>query len=111
MSNVEEILRKIAKFNSAFAHIKRVAIVILLLLEGPMSMSTLSKILEIPINALDTHLRKLEESNIIERRKVITPLGPRTYVFLTGEGIEKIQKFISLFEKIYLETSTSQRRL
>lgn len=108
---LSDLVKELASIDSSLSHIKRIAIVMLLLLEGPMSMSSLSKVLGIPINALDTHLRKLEEHELIIKRKVITPLGPRTYVFLTNKGIEKIEKIVLLFEKYknILASSSSKK--
>ncbi|RLF22779.1 MAG: hypothetical protein DRN15_08015 [Thermoprotei archaeon] len=105
---IDSVLKELVTLDSALAHVKRIAIVLLLVLEGPMSMGMLSKALGIPLNTLDTHLRKLEEGNIIVRRKFLTPVGPRTYVLLTKEGLDKINKLLSLIERLKVRISVSQ---
>ncbi|GEM_PF-1229018 len=93
-------LRELAKLDSSLSNVKRVAVVLLLLVEGPMSVGSLSKLLGVPINALDTHVRKLEEAGVVVKRRVITPLGPRTYVFLTEGGVERIRKLIMILDRL-----------
>lgn len=84
---------------------KRFVLMTLLFTLRQMMEAELSKASRIQWGSLSTHLKRLEECGYIERKKVITPKGPRTIVKITEKGytkyleeVEKLKRIIRIAE-------------
>jgi len=102
-SSFREIVEKI---DPVFKNIKRYLVVSALVVFGPMTVSSLKKVLGFSYGELDNHLRKLSEENYIKLRKIITDEGPRTLVELTEKGYKRYIEFSKVLHELYQKTFT-----
>jgi len=84
---------------------KRFVIMTLLFTLRQLTEAELSKASRIQWGSLSTHLKRLENKGYIQRKKVITPKGPRTVVRITEKGYtryieeaEKLKRILKLTE-------------
>jgi len=78
----------------------RLAILVAVYISGKLTFTDLSKLVNLSKANLDYHLKVLERSNLIQRRKYITVLGPRTFIVLTEKGRRVVKELIKLFKDL-----------
>ncbi|AAT43499.1 transcriptional regulator [Picrophilus oshimae] len=80
----------------------RIAIIVLLGINGPLTFTDLQRSLRIGKGSLKNHLDVLETEDFIKGRNVITLNGPRLVYQITDKGREFYNKYIDLFDRFKL---------
>ena len=78
----------------------RLAILTFLLTRQSVSFSVLAKALDLSRGNLSTHLKKLNESNLIEIEKKFVDLKPTTLISITATGRELIKQYAQIMSDI-----------
>ncbi len=87
---------------------KRFILMTLLFTIRQMTEAELSKASRIQWGSLSTHLKRLEEGGYVERKKVITPKGPRTIVKITEKGYTKYLEEVRKLKEIIRLTEAEE---
>ncbi|KAA8922182.1 transcriptional regulator [Thermoplasma sp.] len=75
----------------------RIAIIVLLGINGPLTFTDLQRSLRTGKGSLKNHLDVLEMDGFVEIKNIITLKGPRLIYRITGKGKEFYEKYIRLF--------------
>ena len=86
----------------------RLGIVGLLLRARELDFQSLRMALNVTYGNLASHLRKLEENNIIKVRKTFVGRRPRTYYQLTDEGKRRFLNYLENLKKILGEITEKE---
>lgn len=89
-STVEELL---GKLDSTLHEPVRLGILILLHLNSSLPFSDIQKGLGVTSGNLNTHLKKLEENELITRERTFVNTRPRTVIYITGKGRISLKKY------------------
>ena len=73
----------------------RLTIMMLLYVHKRISFGDLQKLLHLTPGNLDHHIRKMEEMNYLERKRLIFPKRISVYVIKTSEGENKLLDYIA----------------
>ncbi|MEN8132364.1 MAG: transcriptional regulator [Pseudomonadota bacterium] len=95
--NISDLL----KVNPILVDRVRLAIMAnLALVNGPVDFNTLLQELELTKGNLSTHMRKLEESGLVEIKKEFIGRKPKTTYLCTESGKKEIQTYLATVEAV-----------
>ena len=91
--------RDLARLDRVVFNPKRLAILVLLYLHGPMTMAELREALGLGWGDLDSNVRALREAGYVETVKAFGS-RPVTVVRLTAHGRERLERVLEALEKL-----------
>lgn len=89
-STVEQLL---GKLDSTLHEPVRLGILILLHLNSSLPFSDIQKGLGVTSGNLNTHLKKLEENELITKERTFVDTRPRTVIYITEKGRLSLKKY------------------
>ncbi len=77
----------------------------LMVADGPVDFNTILLELELTKGNLSTHMRKLEEAELIEIKKEFIERKPRTTYLCTDQGKKELRRYLDNLESILSKAS------
>ncbi len=96
-------------FDSILFNPKRFMVALLLYLHGPTVMADLQRATGLTWGDLDSNIRRLREAGYVGVRKVLGRDRPRTLVYLTPLGRERLEELMERLERV-LDRAKGQTR-
>lgn len=90
LPDVEELL---GELNSTLHEPVRLGVLMLLHLNTSLPFSTIQKGLGVTSGNLNTHLKKLEDNELVTRERTFVETRPRTVIYITEKGRKSLRKY------------------
>lgn len=81
---------------------KRLMLLTVLYVSGPKTEGELHRMLGISWGDLDSNIRRLMKKGYVEKRRKLTPMGPRTVIILTEDGVNAYRKQSTVLKNILM---------
>jgi DNA-binding MarR family transcriptional regulator len=97
--SVEELLEEL---DSTLHEPVRLGILMLLHLNTSLPFSTIQNGLGVTSGNLNTHLKKLEENELVTRERTFVDTRPRTVIYISDKGRKSLRKYSKSLKNILI---------